>query len=43
MKPKGHGSTLEEMRPDYAVSRVVIATKLPLCCVILKRSRRTTN
>jgi len=40
---KGHGSTLEEMRPNHAISSAVTSTKLPLCRVILKRRRRTTT
>jgi len=38
-KPKVHGSTLEETQPDCAVSSTLTATKLPLCCIILKKIR----
>jgi len=34
-KPKGHGSTLEEMWPDYAIS----TTKLSPLYVILKKKK----
>jgi len=33
---KGHGSMLEETRPDHVVSSTVTATKLPLSRIILK-------
>jgi len=37
-KPKGYGSTLEEMRLNHAIISVVTATKLPLCCIIRKKN-----
>jgi len=37
--PKGHGSTLEEMRLDHAISSAITAMELSLCCIILKRRR----
>jgi len=36
-KPKSHGSTLEGTRSDHLIYSAVNSTKLPLCCVILKR------
>jgi len=33
---KGRGSTLEETRLDHAIRSAITATKLLLCCIILK-------
>ena len=42
-KPKGHRSTVEEMRPNYAIKTSVTATKLSRCCVILKKKKKKKN
>ena len=39
-KPKGHGPTLEETRPDHAIRSSVAITKLPLGCDILKKKKK---
>ena len=38
-KPNGHGPTLEETRPDYAIRSSVAITKLPLGRDIPKKKK----
>ena len=42
-KPKGHGPTLEETRPDHAIRSSVAITKLPLGRDILKKKKKKNN
>ena len=39
-KPKGHGPTLEETRPDHAIRSSVAITKLPLGRDIRKKKKK---
>ena len=42
-KPKGRGPTLEETRPDHAISSSVAITKLPLRRDIRKKKKKNNN
>jgi len=42
-KPKGRASMLEETRQVHPIYSAVTSTKLPSCCIILKRRTKRRN